>query len=58
MIITPSPTSGSLAIPISLIFWAYVAVDAVHILEESVLGEVFVDKVRATFWCSSGSTPC
>jgi Protein of unknown function with HXXEE motif len=50
MIITPSPTSGSLAIPISLIFWAYVAVYAVHILEESVLGEVFVDKVRATFW--------
>jgi hypothetical protein len=43
-------TSGNLAIPIELIFWGVVAAYVIHILEESVLGEIFVDKVRNRFW--------
>ena len=42
--------SGNLAIPIELVFWGVVAAYVVHVLEESVLGEVFVEKVRKRFW--------
>ena len=42
--------SGNLAIPIEFIFWGIVAAYVIHILEESVLGEVFVEKVRNRFW--------
>ena len=42
--------SGNLAIPIELVFWGVVAAYVVHILEESILGEVFVEKVRKRFW--------
>lgn len=38
-----------LYIPLNFIFWGFVAAYVLHILEESVLGEVFVDKVRL-FW--------
>ena len=41
--------NASLAIPIQLLFWGFVAVYVIHILEESVLGENFVDKVRKNF---------
>lgn len=37
-------------IPIILIFWGYVAVYVIHILEESVLGEVFVQKIKKNVW--------
>jgi hypothetical protein len=43
----------SLSIPIQLLFWGFVAVYVFHILEESVLGESFVDKVRKNYWTSS-----
>ena len=39
----------SLSIPIQFLFWGFVAVYVIHILEESVLGESFVDKVRKNF---------
>jgi hypothetical protein len=39
----------SFSIPIQLLFWGFVAVYVIHILEESVLGENFVDKVRKNF---------
>jgi hypothetical protein len=39
----------SLSIPIQLLFWGFVAAYVIHILEESVLGENFVDKVRKNF---------
>jgi hypothetical protein len=39
----------SLSIPIQLLFWGFVAAYVIHILEESVLGENFVDKVRNNF---------
>jgi len=42
--------SGNLAIPIELIFWGVVAAYVVHILEESTLGEIFVEKVKKRFW--------
>jgi hypothetical protein len=41
---------GSLVIPISFFFWAYVAAYVVHILDESMLGEGFVGMVRRNFW--------
>jgi hypothetical protein len=41
--------STLLSIPIQLLFWGFVAVYVIHILEESVLGEIFVDKVRKNF---------
>jgi hypothetical protein len=42
--------SGNLAIPIELVFWGVVAAYIVHILEGSILVEVFVEKVRKRFW--------
>jgi hypothetical protein len=39
----------SLSIPIQFLFWGFVAAYVIHILEESVLGENFVDKVRKNF---------
>ena len=47
-IVTTNP--GNLTIPIELVFWGVVAAYVVHILEESTLGEVFVEKVRKRFW--------
>jgi hypothetical protein len=37
-------------IPIEFFFWGIVAAYVIHILEESVLGEIFVDKVKNRFW--------
>ena len=48
IIFTTNPNT-SLSIPIELLFWGFVAVYVIHILEESVLGESFVDKVRKNF---------
>lgn len=39
----------TLGIPVQLLFWGFVAAYVIHILEESVLGENFVDKVRKNF---------
>ena len=50
MDITISTTQGNFVIPLLFIFWGNVAVYVIHILEESVLGEVFVEKVRLRFW--------
>jgi hypothetical protein len=48
IIFTTNPNT-SLSIPIQFLFWGFVAVYVIHILEESVLGENFVDKVRKNF---------
>jgi hypothetical protein len=52
MIITPTTTltSDTLTLPISLVFWAYVAAYVIHILDEAMLGETFVAMVRQNFW--------
>lgn len=49
IVFTTSPNT-SLAIPIQLLFWGFVAVYVIHIFEESVLGENFVDKIRKNFF--------
>lgn len=43
-------SNDSLVIPIQFLFWGYVAAYVVHILEESLLGENFVEMVRKNFW--------
>jgi hypothetical protein len=48
--IVAGESHGSLMIPISFLFWGYVAAYVVHILEESLLGENFVEMVRKNFW--------
>ena len=48
IIFTTNPNTF-LSIPIQFLFWGFVAVYVIHILEESVLGENFVDKVRKNF---------
>jgi len=50
VIIAAGESQGSLMIPISFLFWGYVAAYVVHILEESLLGENFVEMVRKNFW--------
>ncbi len=51
VIVTASTgTSSALILPISFIFWCYVAAYTVHILEEAVLGETFVAKVKGRVW--------
>jgi hypothetical protein len=50
VIIAAGENQGSLMIPISFLFWGYVAAYVVHILEESLLGETFVEMVRKNFW--------
>jgi len=37
-------------IPINLIFWGFVCVYVLHILEESLLPEVFVEKVKQRYF--------
>ena len=48
MILSVQP-KATLTIPLSLIFWCNVVVYIFHIFEKSVLGEVFVMKVRRLY---------
>jgi len=41
---------ATFAVPLSFLFWGYVAAYVVHILEESLLGENFVEMVKKNFW--------
>jgi hypothetical protein len=50
MIINALPTAADLRVPISLVFWMNIAVYVLHVLEESTLGEVFVEKLRKNVW--------
>lgn len=50
IIITANSQSPEVFIPINLIFWGFVIAYVFHILEESVLGDVFVEKVRRLYW--------
>ncbi len=50
MTISVSASEGLSVIPINLVFWANIAAYAVHVLEESTLGEVFVEKLRKNIW--------
>jgi hypothetical protein len=42
--------SIGLTIPISIIFWLFTASYIIHILEEALLGENFVDKIKRLYW--------
>jgi hypothetical protein len=42
--------SIGITIPVSIIFWLFTASFVVHILEEAILGENFVDKVKRLYW--------
>ena len=50
LLITSHQPENLISIPIQFLFWGFVAAYILHILEESVLGEVFVDKVKNNFW--------
>jgi hypothetical protein len=39
-----------LPVPVSFVFWGIIAVYAFHILEESTLGDIFVNKVKRDYW--------
>ena len=54
MQITITTTETYLILPISLIFWGFVAAYVLHILEESTLGETFVVKMQARIWPEYG----
>ena len=45
-----NPQSSILIIPINLIFWGFIITYAFHILEESILGEIFVEKMKRLYW--------
>jgi hypothetical protein len=38
------------ALPLIWVFWSVVAVYVVHVLDESLLGGSFVEKVREHWW--------
>lgn len=48
VLISTSPNDVFL-IPVSLIFWGFVCIYVLHILEESILPEVFVEKVKKRY---------
>jgi hypothetical protein len=51
IVITASPgIAETFSLPISFIFWGFVIVYTIHILEEAVLGETFVAKVKNHIW--------
>lgn len=54
MQITLSTTNSNLTLPISLIFWGFVAAYILHILEESTLGVTFVSKMQNLVWPEYG----
>jgi hypothetical protein len=43
-------TPVNINIPIEFLFWGFIFVYIIHILEESTLPEVFVEKVKKNFW--------
>ena len=49
-LIFSSGSTGTLTLPISLLFWGYVAAYVIHILDEALLGEKFVPMVQHNFW--------
>ena len=54
MQITITSSDLPLIVPISLIFWGFVAAYVLHILEESTLAETFVAKMQARIWPEYG----
>jgi hypothetical protein len=56
VMISTEASGAVILIPISLVLWGFVVAYVVHILEESILPEVFVDKVKRLYWPTYGWT--
>jgi len=50
IVISASTDNSIIVVPINLILWGFVITYVIHILEESILPEVFVDKVKRLYW--------
>ena len=50
LVISVGADNAIVLIPINLVLWGFVAAYVIHILEESILREVFVDKVKRLYW--------
>lgn len=50
VVISASADNATIVIPINLVLWGFVIAYVIHILEESILPEVFVDKVKRLYW--------
>jgi hypothetical protein len=50
IVISASTGNSIIVVPINLILWGFVITYVIHILEESILPEVFVDKVKRLYW--------
>jgi hypothetical protein len=56
ILISARENVGSVVVPADLLFWGFVAAYVIHILEESIFPEVFVEKVRRLYWPAYGWT--
>jgi len=50
VVISVGAKDATIVIPINLALWGFVIAYVIHILEESILPEVFVDKVKRLYW--------
>jgi hypothetical protein len=50
VLISTEANGAAAVIPISLVLWGFVVAYVIHILEESILPEVFVEKVKRQYW--------
>lgn len=50
VVISASADNATIVIPINLVLWGFVITYVIHILEESILPEVFVEKVKRLYW--------
>jgi hypothetical protein len=50
IIVSTASDKTMFVFPISFILWGFVIAYVIHILEESILPEVFVDKVTRLYW--------
>jgi hypothetical protein len=48
-VIIADSSSSVLTIPISFIFWSYIAAFIIHVMDESLMGETFVGMVKRQF---------
>jgi hypothetical protein len=56
LLISTKATGAPAVIPIGLVLWGFVVALVIHVLEESVLPELFVEKVRRLYWPAYGWT--
>jgi hypothetical protein len=49
-IICVSSDNATIAIPITLVLWGFVITFVIHIMEETIVPEVFVEKIKRLHW--------